>query len=196
MFARQRDIFLKKILTDIATLSTGIYAPPDLAPDTLYLQSNHFINARSFDNSVRPQIKYRDKYHRHLLRDDDLLFVAKGFNNYAVVYKSSIGKAVASSSFIVIRMKDENYLLAEYLAWYLTNSKQVKVLHNAKKTTTIPSISIDQLSKLEISIPPISMQKSITNIQKLRDKEKDTLKLMEALKDQLTKETLLNAAKK
>ena len=189
---------MKISLNHIASLSTGIYAQPDILADTLYLQGNHFSETGSFNPSVKPSLKLTNKYEKHLLQNDDILFAAKGLNNFAVVYHNSIGRAVASSSFIVIRISElnKNLILPEYLAWYINNSKQVSVFHRAKATTTIPSISISQLSHLEINIPDRHTQGIITSIQHLRSKEKKIIKKLEFLKDQLNHEILLNATKK
>lgn len=175
-----------------------MYAQPDILADTLYLQGNHFTTSGDLAASVKPQIKLSDKHRRHLLQNDDLLFAAKGLNNFAVVYHNSIGQAVASSSFIIIRLENQyrQLVLPEYLAWYINNSKQIDIFHKAKATTTIPSISISQLSQLEINIPEISTQELILNIQRLRSKENEIITQLEFLKDLLTKALLLNAAKK
>ena len=185
-------------LQHIANLFTGIYAQPDILADTLYLQGNHFSETGSFDPSVKPQLKMANKYVRHLLQNDDILFAAKGLNNFAVVYHNSIGQAVAASSFIVLRlsMDFKTRVLPEYLAWYINNSKQIPILHKAKATTTIPSISIAQLSQLEINVPDIPTQQLVMEFQQLRGKEKEVIERLEFLKDQLTQEILLKAIKK
>lgn len=189
---------MNTILEHIANLSTGIYAQPDILADTLYLQGNHFSETGSFDPSVKPQLKLSEKNHKHLLQNDDVLFAAKGLNNFAVCYHNTIGRAVASSSFIIIRIASDykHLVIPEYVAWFINNSKQVTVFHKTKATTTIPSISIAQLSQLEIDIPERTVQELIVGVQQLRDKEKQTIKRLTLLKDKLTQQTLLKASKK
>ena len=65
---------MKTLLNNIATLSTGVYAQPDIIADTYYLQANHFINNYQFDNSVKPYLKLENKYEKHLLNNGDILF--------------------------------------------------------------------------------------------------------------------------
>lgn len=189
---------MKTTLSHIAILSTGIYAQSDLLADTLYLQGNHFSETGTFDNSAKPHIKLTNKHEKHLLENGDILFVAKGFKNYAVVYHDSIGQAVASSSFIIIRIMQQHKqkISSRYLAWYINNSKQIEVFHKQKASSTIPSISISQLSELEINIPDLQVQELVVNIRQLREKEKETIKKLEFLKDQLTQQTLLKAITK
>ena len=92
--------------------------------------------------------------------------------------------------------KYQQQILPEYLAWFINNSKEIKIFHKQKATTTIPSISISQLSDLEIAVPSLSKQKLVVDIQQLRDRESDAVRKLESLKDQLTQQTLLKAIKK
>ena len=189
---------MKHLLEHITTLSSGIYSQPDIIADTMYLQANHFTEKGFFDVSTKPQLKLTEKNVKHLLKNDDILFAAKGLNNFAVVYHNSIGRAVASSSFIIIRIVDDfkTKLIPEYLAWCLNNHKQVAVLHQLKTTTTIPSISIAQLSQLEIHIPDIQKQQQVLKIQELYNREQQVEKKIMHLKKIQLQEILLQAIKK
>jgi len=187
---------LKTLLENIAKLQSGLYAQPDIQADTLYLQGVHFDQFGEFNREVKPQLKLNDKIERHLLQPEDVLFAAKGLNNFAVVYHTDLGKAVASSSFIIVRLHQEycEQVLPDYLAWYLTNNPGVKLFHK-QLGTTIPSISIEKLSKLEIEFPSLEQQHRIVAIQKLRNHEKQLVFQLEQQKDYLIKQTLLTAAK-
>ena len=187
-----------KRLDDIATLSSGIYAKPDYSPDTLYLQSVHFDEFQKLTPVLEPQLKIEGKSAKHLLQDGDILFAAKGIHNFGVVYHASYGKAVASSSFVVIKLKKEtkNMILPEYLAWFLTNTSDIRDFHRKQLGTTVPSISIKTLSEIEVKIPNIRKQHLITNIQQLRNKQKDLTQKLELARDtqiqQLLNNTLTN----
>ena len=188
---------LKAQLKNIANLTTGIYAKPDIVADTLYLQATDFLKSGELNQVVRPQVKLSNKYEKHLLRNSDVLFAAKGFNNFGVVYDQSIGAAVASSSFIIIRIMDKykKTIAPEYLNWFMNYSKQIEGFHKQKAVSTVPSISISQLSELEIYIPDMATQKLIVSIQQLRNKEKEIALELENLKDQLIQELLLKKIK-
>ena len=189
---------MKTSLNNIATLSTGVYAQPDIIADTYYLQANHFINNYQFDNSVKPYLKLENKYEKHLLNNGDILFAAKGFNNFAVVYNSTIGQAVASSSFIIIRISGEyqNKILPEYLVWFINTTPQIKVFHHSKAASTIPSISISQLKNLMVDFPNIEKQKLIIKIFQLRNQEKEIIKQIDIYKENLIQHKLLKASTK
>jgi restriction endonuclease S subunit len=189
---------LKTKLQDIVQFQSGVYEKPGIEADALYLQAVHFSRTGSFDNTVKPQLKLNNKLEKHLLKEGDLLFAAKGLNNFAVIYHTSIGKAVASSSFIIIKIKEQEkkYIQPDYLAWFISHNKQIKLMHEQQLGTTIPSISTKQLAELEIDIPPIEVQKKIVAIHQLREKEKQLTTRIEDWKDKQIQLLLSNATKK
>lgn len=189
---------MKTQLKDIAYLMSGIYAKPDILADIYYLQGNHFVGTGEFDPAIKPQLKLNNKYEKQLLQNDDILFAAKGFNNFAVVYHESIGKAVASSSFIIIRMKSQyvNKVFPEYLKWLLSNSPQIEEFYKQKPASTVPSISIGQLSALEIEIPDYNTQQLIVNTYECRAKEVQLIRQLEKLKDKKIQFTVFNTIKR
>ncbi|MBK7652444.1 MAG: restriction endonuclease subunit S [Flammeovirgaceae bacterium] len=172
---------MKRTLKDIAKLITGLYAKPSAQADTLYLQGNYFDNFGLLDPTVKPQLKFSDKIQKHLLGNGDILFAAKGLNNYGVVYKTEMGRAVASSSFIIVRVNNDVNVLPEYLAWYLSTDPGVKLFHK-QLGTTIPSISIAKLCELEVTIPSLVQQHRIVQVQQLRNREKQLFQQLEVQK--------------
>jgi restriction endonuclease S subunit len=189
---------LKTRLSDIVQFQSGVYEKPDINADTLYLQAVHFTRSGLFDEKVQPYLKLNDKLQKHLLTEGDLLFAAKGLNNFAAVYHKEIGKAVASSSFIIIKMREQEKqnIQPDYLAWFITHNKQIKLMHEQQLGTTIPSISMKQLAELEIDIPPIAVQKKIIAIHQLREKEKELTRNIEQWKDKHIQLLLSDATKK
>lgn len=184
-------------LKNISIFQSGLYDKPDINPDTLYLQSIHFNRNGEFDTTVQPALKLNQKLEKHLLKEGDILFAAKGLNNFAVVYHSSIGNAVASSSFIVMKLPESELQLIspEYLAWYINHNKQIRLLHEQQLGTTIPSISMKQLGEMDVEIPPLHIQEKVLRLQKLREKEKEISLQIEEWKDKLYQNLLDNAIK-
>lgn len=188
---------MKRKLSQISQFQSGVYEKPAPNADVLYLQSVHFTRNGDFDPTVKPQIQLKGKLERHLLSEGDLLFTAKGINNFACIYHASIGKAVASSSFIVIKIRNEvkDKVLPEYLAWFITHTKQIKLMHEQQLGTTIPSISMKQLGELEIDIPTIERQQKIIALHKLREEERKLIQQLEEWKDKQIQYLLSKAAK-
>lgn len=186
---------MKYTLRQIANMQSGIYAKPEAMGDTLYLQGVHFKMDGQLDRTVPPSLRRDERLRKHLLQTDDILFAAKGLNNFAVVYDDSMGPAVASSSFIVIRLDRSirKELDPRYLAWYLGHAPEVKLFHK-QLGTTIPSISISAISELEIGVIPMERQQLILQIQNLRYRERQLSGLLEEKKDYLINHQLLKAA--
>lgn len=185
-------------LSNIAEFQSGIYEKPDINANTLYLHAVHFTRSGLFDKTVEPQLKLKNKLEKHILKEGNLLFAAKGLNNFAVVYHTNIGQAVASSSFIVIKIREEEKqkIQPDYLAWFITHNNQIKIMHEQQLGTTIPSISMKQLAELEIYIPTVAIQKKIVAIHQLREKEKELTIHIEKRKDKQLQLLLSNATKK
>jgi len=186
---------MSKKLHEIATLTSGVYAKPDYSPDTLYLQSVHFDEFGQLDPLLKPQLNIHGKTVKHLLLEGDILFAAKGTNNFGVVYQEGFGKAVASSSFIVARIKQQSQdiILPEYLSWFLSNTPAIRDFHKKQLGTTIPSISIKKLSEIEVQIPPMKKQHLINSIQQLRNKQKDLAMQLEIARENQIHQLLINA---
>jgi hypothetical protein len=114
----------------------------------------------------------------HLLQDGDVLFVAKGNNNYATAFRSS-QSTVAISVFFVIR-PNISVIYPEYLAWYI-NSKEAQIqFEKGRMGATVGNIRKGVLEKLKVPVPSIEAQISIESINRLWRQEKNmTLKLLE-----------------
>ncbi len=182
-------------LKELATLTSGVYIKPDITPELLYLQAVHFNSFGQLDKLLKPQIKLNGKSEKHLLHDGDVLFAAKGTHNFGVVYREKFGKAVASSSFIVIRLHQDviKELQPAYLAWFLSNTPDIIMLHQKQLGTTIPSISIKKLAELKITIPTVERQELIIRLDKLRKRERFLTQQIDEFKEIEMKKRLINA---
>ena len=105
-------------IKDIAEVQTGTYLKSSPNPDTIYFQANDFDSEGDIQTTTKPSVSTTDKNRSHFLASNNLLFMAKGYNNFCTIFKEHNVKCVASSSFLVIRIK-ENRVLPEYLNWYL-----------------------------------------------------------------------------
>ena len=109
---------MKKLIKDTAYIQTGLFAKPSGTGELVYLQSKHFDEYGQLHALLHPDLDADGISDKHLLRDGDVLFAAKGTKNFATVFENHHEPAVASTSFFVIRPTDKN-LLPQYLAWIL-----------------------------------------------------------------------------
>jgi len=142
--------------------------------DAIYLQIRDFDELRLIDSQLSKTVIISEKSSRHLLEEGDLLFAAKGTSNFCVQYPVEIGKAVASSAFFVIRIKNKN-VLPEFIAWFLNLPETLEWLRSCSVGSTIPSITKVMLEELSLNIPDVAIQKKIVECSNLQKKESELL---------------------
>jgi restriction endonuclease S subunit len=183
---------LKTLIKDITHIQTGLFAKPSGLGELVYLQSKHFDEYGQLISTLQPDLMAEGISEKHLLKDGDVLFAAKGTKNFAAVFENHNEPSVASTSFFVIRPTDKK-LLPQYLAWVLNSHTTQTLLKGQAIGTSIPSISKQVLANLEIAVPSIETQKAILQITKLRNKEKSLKQEIETLREKQIQAMLLQA---
>jgi restriction endonuclease S subunit len=184
-------------LKNIASIQSGLYQKPDPLGVVLYLQARHFDELGEFDQLAQPECVSGSSIEKHILKNNDILFAAKGAKNFAAVYRQEAGEAVASSSLFVIRIHKTmlSVVLPEFLQWYLNSIDGQNFIKFHVKGTAIQSIPISVLGDMEFTIPRIEQQEKIIKVQALRLREKYLLTEIERLKDQFIQRQLLSFTK-
>lgn len=185
---------MKVLIKDITNTQTGLFAKASGIGELVYLQSKHFDEYGQLHSILHPDLMAEGISEKHLLKDGDVLFAAKGTKNFAAVFESHNEAAVASTSFFVIRPTDKK-VLSEYLAWFLNSHATQTILKGQAIGTSIPSISKQVLENLEIPVPGIETQKAILQITKLRNKEKALKQEIETLREKQIQQQIINAIK-
>ena len=187
---------MKTTLKHIASIQTGVFAKPIAEGEVVYLQAKHFDEAGQISSMLHPDLMADTVSEKHLLRQGDVLFAAKGTKNFAAVYNID-EPAVASTSFFVIRLEDDfrSSVLPAFLSWLINHPVAQTFLKGQAMGSSIASISKVVLEELEISIPPIQKQELILNISKLRYKEIELRQQIEMLRHKQIQQQILNAIK-
>lgn len=185
---------MRTLIKDITNIQTGLYAKPAGIGELVYLQSRHFDEHGQLHSELHPDLVADGISEKHLLKDGDVLFAAKGTKNFAAVFENHNEPSVASTSFFVIRPTD-NKVLPQFLAWFLNNPTTQTLLKGQAIGTSIPSISKQVLENLEITIPSIETQKAILQITKLRNREKSLKQKIETLREKQIQQQIINAIK-
>lgn len=185
---------MKTTLAHIATIQTGVFAKPSQKGEIVYLQAKHFNENGELGETLYPDLNNEGRLDKHLLKNGDVLFAAKGTKNFAAWYESDNLPAVASTSFFVIRLNEEK-ILPGYLTWFLNHPNTQLLLKGQARGTSMASISKAVLSDLEIPIPAISKQELILNIYKLRNKEKKLKQQIENLREKQIQQQTINSIK-
>lgn len=186
---------MKTVLKNITNIQTGVFAKPIKEGEIVYLQAKHFNENGQLISLLHPDLLAENISGKHLLQPGDVLFAAKGTKNFAAWYESKNLPAVASTSFFVIRLKENiiNNILPEFLAWYINQPVSQKFLKGNAMGTSIASISKAVLEELEISIPDLQTQKTILKITHLRNSEKKLQQKIEMLREKQIQHCLWKA---
>jgi restriction endonuclease S subunit len=185
---------LNTTIKNITSIQTGLFAKPSGNGDLVYLQSKHFDENGQLLANLHSDLSMNGISEKHLLKDGDVIFAAKGTKNFAAVFENHNEPAVASTSFFVIRPTDEK-VLPHYLAWFLNNHNTQTLLKAQAIGTSIPSISKQVLESLEITIPDMETQRTILNIHELRRKEKLLKQKIEVLREKQIQQQIINCVK-
>lgn len=183
---------MQKYLEEIASITTGVYEKGNPTGDTIYLQGKHFDEYGIIrdDVVIGPELQADDRLGKHLLKNGDVLLVAKGESNRACLYQQSIGQAVASSTFFVIRLTSQE-LLPEFLQWYFNTSYMQDLFSGLSKGTQISSLSKKALAEVKIPVPSLEKQRSTLKIQQLWHTEQTLTKELLSYKDAFYQQLLL-----
>ncbi|MFZ1699750.1 MAG: restriction endonuclease subunit S [Pyrinomonadaceae bacterium] len=157
-------------LGQIADLRTGIYAKPGLSGGCVYLQAKDFDEDGKLSSSLYADLEINRQTEKHLLKTGDVLFAAKGSKNFAALFAESDPPSVASTTFLVVTVRDAR-VSPEYLVWYLNNQSTQNYLKREAIGSAMVSISKEVLAEMEIRIPPLTTQEHILRIAKLSEKE-------------------------
>jgi restriction endonuclease S subunit len=186
---------MKISLKDIATLQTGIYLKPEPFGDTLYLQVKDFDANGEIIIPLVPAIQSNYRLEKHLLQTGDILVIAKGNRNTAYMVSEFAARALASSTFLVLRLtpSQRHSILPAYLAWFINHPENQLFLGSHSKGSGISSLSLASMGELQVTVPAIEMQERILKIHRLAAREQKLLAQIARLRQQYHQQLLLNS---
>ena len=107
----------------------------------------------------------------YTLEKGDVLFIAKGSNNYSLEFNLNLPNVIASSAFFVLR-PDTATVAPGYLAWYLNQVDAQRYFKQNTAGTYIPNINIGTVENISIEIPSMEIQRKIVAMDQLRRRER------------------------
>ena len=129
----------------------------------------------------------------HYLKSGDLLFCARGINNYSLVIDDAICKhSIAVSQFLIIK-PDPAKLHPYYLAWFLSQKEAIDYIRSNTLMSTVPLINKITLEEMLITLPSLEQQKTIANIYELSGKENTLIEKIQSLKSRKRNAIMLSA---
>lgn len=132
---------------------------------------------------------------RYLVTRGDVLFLARGWRNYAVAIQDELQNTLAAGTFYIARIRTVS-LLPEYLAWYINQPRTQAILKPRTQATNIPLVTKSVFETLEIDVPPLSVQRAIVELDNLAKKEQALLARLANKRRQLVSAICMNAIKR
>ena len=126
------------------------------------------------------------------VRKGDILFQARGMVHFAYCIEDDLKDTLAAGSFYILRLRHEN-LLPQYLAWWLNQSKAQAYFQSEARGAGISFISKSTLSRLQVQIPPISVQKKVVKIVTLARHEQFLLDRLSERRSRLARAVCMKA---
>jgi restriction endonuclease S subunit len=170
-------------LDAVANLSSGLYLQSAPDGDIRYIQARHFDSEGRFEPRTPPEVRLEERQAKHLLQPGDVLFAGKGNHHFAALYQPAMGRAVASSIFLVLRVQNQDRVLPEYLAWYLNHPQTQDQLLILSRAATVRSLTMQQMARFPIPLPPVDRQRALLRIDTLRRRESALRRELQALRE-------------
>lgn len=153
-------------LSDIAEIRFGINARTQSHGGVACLQGKDFDEFGEIDHAGLLYVSEDQCKDTDFLKPGDVLFAAKGSRNYAIMWRGEIPRAVASSTFFVIRNLHSD-VFPEYLAWYLISAQTQRYLERNVKNGTVKTVSKKALENIGVQLPGRKTQDNIIKIYQL-----------------------------
>lgn len=176
-------------IKDIAKIRSGVFGKNQANPNLFYIQGNDFDNERKWANNLKPSLILEGNLSKHILYENDILFIAKGREFFAVVYDGRYKPAVASGTFLILQA-NHHQIDPSFLAWYLNHPKTNELLKQLSMGSSIPMISKSTLEEIEIKVPPLEVQHKILYISSLQERQNSLIGKLQSLKNNHINELL------
>lgn len=117
------------------------------------------------------------------LKENDVLFVGRGSRFFAVHIKNAKEHSVASPHFYVLRNKQTEKVLPEFLVWFLNSQTAQKFYATNQEGSALPYISRKTLDTLPLQLPDIETQRKIVSTYECWYKQRQLLEELTEKKD-------------
>jgi restriction endonuclease S subunit len=152
-------------LSDIASIHSGKLfknGVKDEKEGTPVVQIRDVTEGKSINWEQVARVKL-DRAPRHCLKNGDVVFLTKGIENHAVVIEGLEEEAIATSHFFYIRPGER--VDSHFLALQLNSRRSKSYFRSCYKSGRKKHITKADLADMPISLPLISKQKGIVELE-------------------------------
>ncbi len=129
---------------------------------------------------------------RYLLTEGDVIFQARGHHNRAAAVEQPLYGIVALGLYRI--RPDQEQVTGAYLAWYLNQDRTRRRIANVAQGTQIPFIPRTEVAMLPVPLPSFEIQQKITNLHRIRERQRQLQRELDELTDQLLSEATWHVA--
>ena len=131
-----------------------------------------------------------------VLRPGDILFMARGACNFAVLLGPLPGNVLAAACFFIVRTRAEGVEPA-YLCWYLNQDPAQRYFNtHSGQGVHMPVVRRAVLEQIDVPVPDTGIQKKIIALDALRVKERQLLDRLYERRAALLSAACLQAARR
>lgn len=118
------------------------------------------------DSLTRVHFNHFEPY---VVRQNDVLFVARGSRFGAVLIEEPLQNAIATGSFFVLRPRRD--VLPAFLRWAINSAPVQSQLERAKQGSGLPMVPRREIETLLLDVPPVETQRAIVRLDQLKREE-------------------------
>ena len=160
---------------EVCTIQTGYTARGRLQPAPRGGLPAIQLGDFSQDGRIAPdrltRVDFDGKPDKFLVGPGDVLFRSRGEKNVAVALDDRfVERAVAVLPIFVLRPKPD-VILPEYLAWTINQTPSQRYFDRIAARTTIRMVPRSSLETLEIQVPSLELQREISALDALAERE-------------------------
>lgn len=173
------DAALKMKLGDLAHIRAGhpfrgaVEAVPEGAVAVVQMKDILPGEGVDWSSAVRTELVGRKE--PDWLSGGDLLFVSRGSRYFAVYVDSPPAPAVCGPHLFHLTVKARERLMPEFLAWVVGQSPLQRQLQQAASGSLQLSVTRQALEALEIPLPPLAIQRVVTDLAAAAARERAVL---------------------
>jgi restriction endonuclease S subunit len=128
---------------------------------------------------------------RYRIEKNDILFIARGYENRAYLASNPPDNVLASNTFYIVKA---HKIQPGYLAWWLNERPAQAYFSQFQVKMGYAYMSKKNLIKLEIPVPSLEIQEKISTVLELWNYEQHLISEIQGLKETLMSSIFLSAA--
>ncbi|WP_417549393.1 restriction endonuclease subunit S [Methylophaga sp.] len=169
---------LEILLTDVLDISTGYPFRKKIEPvhkgvPVIQLKDVDMREGLNAKDLIVTELPYRAP--SEWVKNEDILFIAKGSQHFAVLVKGLEEQAVCTPHFFHLRVKS-NQILPAYIVWLINQTPMQQYLIQVSEGNYSKLIKKSSLENISLKLPDLAIQEEIVGLHELYQAQAKTLK--------------------